>query len=169
MKTIKLTESELTAIVKNIVNEIQLHENAMEAISMEINQEMDDLGEPPLSAEDINDLAGCEDTDESEVPQEHLGTFKKLKFAIEQADKGQLKDAFRQIKAAMKNQKSLNEQAETALILGIPVVNAVLIIIGGLLLISILGRMIKNLLSREREYVPSCRQGRRAVRDRRGY
>lgn len=170
MKIVRLTEADLTNIVKRVIKENE-QQAMLQQITDDANQEIQDLGEDPLSTEDVNDLIGCEMDDESEVPQEHISVFRKLKIAISKANREQLKDAFRQIKAAKNNQKQIGEQAEaaTALILGVPVLNAVLIVIGGLLLISILGRLIKNLINNEREYVPSCRQGIRAVRNRRSY
>lgn len=159
MKKIIITETQLKRIIS---------ENALQRVTMAANQEIMDLGEPELSMEDVNDLAGC-DVDDSEVPNEHKGVFNKIMRAIGSAGKDQLKSAFKQIKSIIKGKRQTSEQAEVLLILGVPATTAVLLVIGGLLLIGILSRLIRNALNTEREYVPSCRQGMRAVKERRGY
>lgn len=154
-----ITESQY----KNIVNE-----SALQRATMMVNQEIMDLGEPELSMEDVNDLAGC-DMDDTDVPNEHKGLFGKIKDAINVADRKQLKNTFRQIKSIIKGKKPISEQAEALVILGVPATTAALMIIGGLILLLILSKLIRSILSTDREYVPSCRQGMRAVKERRGY
>lgn len=163
---IVISESQLKNIIQR--ESILIQESALQRATMMVNQEIMDLGEPELSMEDVNDLAGCE-MDDTEVPNEHKGLFQKIKAAINVADNKQLKNTFRQIKSIIKGKKPVSEQAEVLMILGVPATTAALMFIGGLLLLSILAKLIRNILSTDREYVPSCRQGMRAVKERRGY
>ena len=159
MKKIIITETQLKRIIS---------ENALQRVTMAANQEIMDLGEPELSMEDVNDLVGC-GVDDSEVPNEHKGLFNKIMSAIRSAGKDQLKSTFKQIRSIIKGKRQTSEQAEVLLILGVPATTAVLMVIGGLLLIGILSRLISNALNTEREYVPSCSQGWKAIKERRGY
>lgn len=160
MKKLILTESQVKMLIR---------ETTMEEVVNNINTELDDLNEPPFTADEIDNIAGCE-ADDSEVPNEHKATYEKVKLAIDNATVDQLKDAFRQVRAAKRNQKQLSEQAAAPVLLfGIPVTTVALIAIGGLLLISILSRLIKNILSREKVYHPSCKAGWKVVRKSRDY
>jgi hypothetical protein len=128
------------------------------------NNEIGDLGEVPLSPEDVGDIMSCGDKLEDNVPSEHKSIFRKLLSLIKSSDKGLLKDEFKKIKSFLKGRKQksgVNEQIETVLILGLPVTTVALIAIGGLLLLAILIRLVRS-IPRVTTYnyrSPGCRRG----------
>jgi hypothetical protein len=136
----------------------------LENIASVANNEISDLGEPPLSPEDVGDIMSCGDKLEDNVPTEHKTIFRKLLELIKSADKNTLKDEFKKIKTFLKRGKQkakVNEQLETVLILGLPVTTAVLVVIGGLLLLAILIRLVRSIpkVTTYNYRSPGCRRG----------
>jgi hypothetical protein len=120
----------------------------------ETNQDLVDMGEEPITPEEANALVSCPDDEEETIPAEHLSTWQKLKTAINSTnDRDALKNAFKQIRGAMKAKKSeQNEQAlaaalavETVTVLGIPILPFAFGLVGGLALLTILGRLLKRI------------------------
>lgn len=134
-----------------------------------VNQDMMELGEEPLTMEEMNDLIGCPQEEPMNLTPENKSLLGKLRNAINSStNNDELKKTFKDIKRLLRNKRQ-NEQAETMMIMGVSAPVAALMIIGGLLLINILIKLIRN-LGGGREYIPSCRQGHKAVRERRrGY
>lgn len=141
-KVIRLTESDLTNLVKRVIKE-----NNMAAQADMVNQEMVDLGLDPLTPEEIESLASCVGDDSSEVPQEHLSTYQKIMKAADNASAQEIKTAIKQIKALkrgnLKEQSSVNNMP-----FGIGFGTIALKVIGGLLLIGLIERLITKLFGR---------------------
>lgn len=121
----------------------------------ETNQDLVDMGEEPITPEEANALVSCPDDEEETIPAEHLPTWQKLKAAINSTnDRDTLKNAFKQIRSAMKAKKSeQNEQAvaaalaaETVTVLGIPIATFAFGLVAGLALLTILGRLLTRMI-----------------------
>ena len=141
----------------------------------ETNQDLVDMGEEPITPEEANALVSCPDDEEETIPAEHLSTWQKLKTAINSTnDRDALKNAFKQIRGAMKAKKSeQNEQAlaaalaaETVTVLGIPILPFAFGLVGGLALLTILGRLLKRIKNGPEpgERGRNCRQEDRRYR-----
>lgn len=141
----------------------------------ETNQDLVDMGEEPITPEEANALVSCPDDEEETIPAEHQSTWQKLKTAINSTnDRDALKTAFKQVRTAMKAKKSeQNEQAlaaalaaETVTVLGIPIATFAFGLIGGLVLLTILGRLLKRIIKGPEpgERGRNCRQDDRRYR-----
>ena len=134
-----------------------------------VNKDMIEIGEEPVTEDEMNDLLGCSEEEPENLDQEQMSTYGKIKSAINSSTSNDsLKNAYKQIKDLLRGRKGQQqEQLETMMIMGVTAPVAALIVVGGLLLITILIKMLKNLGAGGGEYLPSCRQGMRAVRERR--
>lgn len=141
----------------------------------ETNQDLVDMGEEPITPEEANALVSCPDDEEETIPAEHLPTWQKLKAAINSTnDRDALKNAFKQIRSAMKAKKSeQNEQAvaaalaaETVTVLGIPIATFAFGLVAGLALLTILGRLLTRMIKGPEpgERGRNCRQEDRRYR-----
>lgn len=141
----------------------------------ETNQDLVDMGEEPITPEEANALVSCPDDEEETIPAEHLPTWQKLKAAINSTnDRDALKNAFKQIRSAMKAKKSeQNEQAvaaalaaETVTVLGIPIATFAFGLVAGLALLTILGRLLTRMIKGPQpgERGRNCRQEDRRYR-----
>jgi len=133
-----------------------LNENVEEFSFERTNQDLQDLGVPPISDEEAEALMGCPEDD---VPPQFINTYKRISDQISKiSDRTVLKDLFKKIKSLMKGTKVQKEQLEAApvMILGVPLGTAALIAIGTLLLIKIVTQLLKR---KDRAYKPSCRAG----------
>ena len=141
----------------------------------ETNQDLVDMGEEPITPEEANALVSCPDDEEETIPAEHLPTWQKLKAAINSTnDRDTLKNAFKQIRSAMKAKKSeQNEQAvaaalaaETVTVLGIPIATFAFGLVAGLALLTILGRLLTRMIKGPEpgERGRNCRQEDRRYR-----
>lgn len=162
----KLIQEEVTKM-KHMMGLLKEAQSASMVLDT-VNQDMMDLGEEPLDMEEMNDLLGCPQEDPQNITPDQKSIFQKLKSIINAStDKEALKKAFKDIKGLLKSKRQ-NEQLETMMIMGVTAPVAALIVVGGLLLITILIKLIRS-SGGGKEYTPSCRQGARAVRERRGY
>ena len=156
--------------ISKIKGMMRINETQSSMLLGAINKDMMEIGEQPLDMEEMDDLLGCREEEPENIDQEQMSIFQKIKSIINSSESNKpLKEAFKQIKGLLKSKKGQQqEQLETMVILGVSAPVAALIVVGGLLLITILIKMIKN-LGGDREYVPSCKQGLKAVRERRSY
>lgn len=150
MKKQNLTEQ--LSRIKQIMNE-----------NMNLAQDVTDLEIPMPTPQEVEAVVACED---DEIPVEHEKTFRLLKSKINQiSDRNTLKQLFRDIRNAMRSKRKQQEEqvgaAAAVTVLGVPLSTVALAAIGLLLLIGILQRLFRR---KEREYVPSCRQGSQSVR-----
>ena len=109
-----------------------------------------ELDIPPMTQIEADAIAGCDD---DEVPnndptmEQTLTSFKK---AVDLATPNVLKNAFKQLRQAIRNAKKnknvQKEQVEAAAvtILGVPLGTAALIVIGALLLLKIIGKLLRG-------------------------
>lgn len=110
-----------------------------------------ELDIPPMTPVEADAIAGCDGDDE--VPnndptmEQTLTSFKK---AVDLATPNVLKNAFKQLRQAIRNAKKnknvQKEQVEAAAvtILGVPLGTAALIVIGALLLLKIIGKLLRG-------------------------
>lgn len=189
-QTLNEQVTRIKSMMDKLINERQRHNytetegdeqpmNMQEYISDlefdETNQDLVDMGEEPITPEEANALVSCPDDEEEIIPAEHLSTWQKLKTAINSTnDREALKNAFKQIRSAMKAKKNeQNEQAlaavlaaETVTVLGIPIATFVFGLVGGLALLTILGRLLTRMIKGPEpgEKARNCRQDDRRYR-----
>ena len=141
---------------RNLLQEDIIRLKSLMMIKESANQQTIDtltseLDLPPMSPAEAEAIAGC-DGDE-EVPnndpklEQTLDSFKK---AVDLATPNVLKNAFKQLRQAIRNAKKnknvQKEQVEVAAvtILGVPLGTAALIVIGALLLLKIIGKLLRG-------------------------
>jgi hypothetical protein len=139
------------------------NKNLFNDVTNIVNAEIAGLGETPLSQDEMLEVISCGDNFEGNVPPEHLSLYKKLKLAIKSANRKDLKNEFKKIKTILKKKPSqkVNEQIETILLFGLPITTVALLAIGGLLLLTILFRLIRSIpkVTTINYRGPGCRGG----------
>jgi hypothetical protein len=169
MRTIRLTESELTKLVKTVIKE---SEN--ETFVAEMNADLSEVGLPKVSLDDLNsnsipmtfiDQTLISDPKKNEGNEKKKSTLDAIQTAICSADEGQLETAKEEIKNIIKkkksgignaiknifnkknNEKPVNEQVEltaAATILGITAPLWVWFAIGAIVLFLILKTIFRR-------------------------
>lgn len=129
----------------------------------ETNQDLVDMGENPVTPEEAEALVNCPDDDVQDVPAEYQSTLQKVKSAINSTnDREALKNAFKQVRSLMKSKKNVQQEQASALaattVLGVSVGTLALMFVGGIILLSIIGRLLTGPRERQpRERARNCR------------
>lgn len=133
-RVIRLTESQLTNIIKNIVSEqVSLGQPQMtpaiaggntqlNTATAEINKAFQSVGEEPVTPEEAGSVAsGCEGAADLEamVPQEHKSVWEKFKAYVDNSLKtpSQILSYIRTYKQQMKQQNNPNVVQEQAVVI----------------------------------------------------
>lgn len=148
-KIIKLTESDLTKIVKRVIAEQM---DGME----EFNQELQDVGET-LSAEEIQELQP-ECSISNEVP-EHENELKKFEEEVKRMTIPQIKNKIKELKAQQKSNQ-VQEQNYAGDVMGMKVMRG----IAGLMILVLIIELFRRIFRGGTRTNKACRQRNRLVR-----
>jgi len=160
-KVVRLTESDLTRLIKKVIKESEQDQQMVSALNKE-NLELASVGIPPVTMKTIEKFNSGEDiskeqyrisvVDSNEDYSQLPSITSQLQSAICNASKEELKQAKSQILDLFRNRKKKNvsEQLAVITILGITAAPWVFLAIGGFLLILIISRLVRWLSNRDR-------------------
>ncbi len=141
-KVIRLTESELTNLVKKVIKE-----NQQEMELQQITTEFNEKAEEDLDPEEFKEVV-CADPDSMDVPQDTSNDDKKkfneFKAKLKTASIADLKQAKRQLRELKRQGKQQqNEQATMVTLLGVTMPHGFALFISGIMLIMVLNILLK--------------------------
>jgi hypothetical protein len=159
-KVVRLTESDLTRLIKKVIKESEQDQQMVSALNKE-NLELASVGIPPVTMKTIEKFNSGKDiskeqyrisvVDSNEDYSQLPSITSQLQSAICNASKEELKQAKSQILDLFRNRKKKNvsEQLAVITILGITAAPWVFLAIGGFLLILIISRLVRWLSNRD--------------------
>lgn len=141
-KVIKLTESELTNLVKRIINE-----NQQQVMLQQATDEFNEKAEEDLTPDEFQQVV-CTNPDAMELPSnvgdEEKKKVEEFKAKLKTASIDELKQVKRQLKDLKRQGKQQqNEQAGMVTLLGVTMPHGFALVIGGILLIMVLNILLK--------------------------
>lgn len=141
-KVIKLTESELTNLVKRIINE-----NQQQVMLQQATDEFNEKAEEDLTPDEFQEVV-CTNPDAMELPSnvsdEEKKKVEEFKAKLKTASIDELKQVKRQLKDLKRQGKQQqNEQAGMVTLLGVTMPHGFALVIGGILLIMVLNILLK--------------------------
>ena len=143
-KVIKLTESELTNLLKKVIKENQ-EEMAM---LQQATEEFNEKAEEDLSPEEFQEVV-CTDPDSVELPSDVTSEQKQkvaeFKAKLKTASIAELKQAKKQLKELRRQQNEQIAGPAVISVLGVSMPPAFAMVIGGILLIMVLNVLLKLL------------------------
>ena len=142
-KVIKLTESELTNLVKKVIKENQEEMAMLQQATEEFNQK----AEEDLTPDEFQEVV-CTNPDAMELPSDVTSEQKQkvdeFKAKLKTASIDELKQVKRQLKDLKRQGKQQqNEQAGMVTLLGVTMPHGFALVIGGILLIMVLNILLK--------------------------